>query len=856
MKFRTAATLKNMATPHVRAEAESSLGKRISVVWQKRQSWVVKPRVLSMTASFCGEKEKLCPLIPEHHLTPALSPTSCRRGRKIARRGPVCRFFSRLAVFVGLASAIHSLAADVTVSDSVVSLAINGTTNYTFTDPGSGQDVVVAVTMSPYSTDPAAVFSILDGNTRVGVGNPNIGGDGNLISYGEGVNFTASLVSSSAGVEANSVRFRVAGLGLRATDGTPLQYWVSSATTSNSFNITGEMVDTLDSTTASLYGNSYLGQLRFVQDVGDDYQLSDNGSVGGLGVVLNATFTVTNTYDPRTNSWFTAYSGKYARIYTNNAMKTAGTTLTTWSNGSETQSAPAYCGVQEVDASTNWVYVHSTGLAGYNMGPWQNGSFPNLPVNQHLLYRFPRTNNVPAAKSLTGAGEIGIFVDGVEMFNSWDANYWNGTADVSFSGTNGFWNRDAYVNEGATFDPGNAHQQQQGTYHYHANPIALRYQLGDHVNYDSSTKTYSEDTNAPTKHSPILGWVGDSYPIYGPYGYSNPTNASSGIRRMISGYVIRNGQYGTSNLTANGRTTIPQWAVRAYNTNANQTGPAVSSSYPLGRYMEDNDYLGDHGYVQGVDFDLDEYNGRWCVTPEFPTGTYAYFVSIASDGTPTFPYNIGRAFYGSAAGGSVSAINETVVTNFVVGPNGPFSVSQPVRQNPTVTLAWSSVDGGTYRVECSTNLTAWTTNLSSVASQGISTQTNLNNGATAAFYRVALASVSNYDSVTGPAIITITPNSGTLGQNNISITAVINSSNPAPPPHTGAPIQSFTIGSAIVTGTSYTYNSTTGAGTVTGTLSIPGGASKGSQTATITFNPPMGQSNGVSFTQSAAFTFN
>ena len=52
-----------------------------------------------------------------------------------------------------------------------------------------------------------------------------------------------------------------------------------------------------------------------------------------------------------------------------------------------------------------------------------------------------------------------------------------------------------------------------------------------------------------------------------------------------------------------------------------------SSNYPLGRYMEDNDYLGDHGYVQGVDFDLDEYNGRWCFTPDFPKGTYAYFVS-------------------------------------------------------------------------------------------------------------------------------------------------------------------------------------------------------------------------------------
>src|ERR1041385_9013362 len=77
--------------------------------------------------------------------------------------------------------------------------------------------------------------------------------------------------------------------------------------------------------------------------------------------------------DPRTTSWFTTYSGQYARIFTNNTMKAAGAALTTWSNGSQTQSAPVYCGVQEVDSSSDWVYVFSTGLAGYNMGPWQNG---------------------------------------------------------------------------------------------------------------------------------------------------------------------------------------------------------------------------------------------------------------------------------------------------------------------------------------------------------------------------------------------------------------------------------------------------------------------------------------------------
>src|SRR5215469_8437961 len=433
--------------------------------------------------------------------------------------------------------------------------------------------------------------------------------------------------------------------------------------------------------------------------------------------------------DPRTNCWLTAYSGQYARVYTNSTMQQNGTALTTWANSSLAQSLPAYCGVQEVYSSSNWVYVRSTGLASYTMGPWYLNSghtqlFPNLPNDQQVLYRFPHTNNVPAIKVENGGGQIGIFVDGVAMFNSWDAYTWNPTNQMNQQNITGYWNRDAYVNEGVTFDPGNAHQQQSGVYHYHADPVGLRYLLGDHVDYNATAKTYSEDTNAPTKHSPILAWTADGYPLYGPYGYSNPTNANSGIRRMVSGYVLRNGQDGTTNLTLTGRTTIPPWAARLYNVASNQPGPGVTTSYPLGDYMEDNDYLGDlintntgTNYQQGEDFDLDQYNGRWCVTPEFPTGTYAYFVSINSNGTPVFPYDIGRGFYGSPIGGEVSAISESVVTNFLGDTNLSSALKPPVVKTGSITLTWSAIEGGSYEIQSTTNLAdaSWTTLASSVS---------------------------------------------------------------------------------------------------------------------------------------------
>jgi hypothetical protein len=225
------------------------------------------------------------------------------------------------------------------------------------------------------------------------------------------------------------------------------------------------------------------------------------------------------------------------------------------------------------------------------------------------------------------------------------------------------------VNERRTFDAALGHQQQWGTYHYHSEPIALRYLLGDHVDFEAATKTYHESPGRPVKHSPILGWMQDGYPLYGPYGYSNPTNPASGVRRMISGYVLRDGRNGTDNLAQGGRRTLPAWETREQHHSVVlqefETGPNVSAEYPLGHYIEDYAYLGDAGKKLGKDFDLDELNGRWCVTPEFPNGTYAYFTTIDVNGSPVYPYNMGRRYHGNPVGRLVRGIYESVTTNFV-----------------------------------------------------------------------------------------------------------------------------------------------------------------------------------------------
>ena len=43
---------------------------------------------------------------------------------------------------------------------------------------------------------------------------------------------------------------------------------------------------------------------------------------------------------------------------------------------------------------------------------------------------------------------------------------------------------------------------------------------------------------------------------------------------------------------------------------------------------------------------MDENNGRYCVTPDYPNGVYAYFITIDATGSPVFPYIIGERFYG------------------------------------------------------------------------------------------------------------------------------------------------------------------------------------------------------------------
>jgi hypothetical protein len=260
--------------------------------------------------------------------------------------------------------------------------------------------------------------------------------------------------------------------------------------------------------------------------------------------------------------------------------------------------------VLKVCYRTDSVWIYSHGMV-FNMGKYAN---PGACSSKVYIYRFPRTPTVPATKSVSPKiGAIGCLVNGIPMYGLGDSKSWNGTTNANNGAQ--VWNVEVYKGEGISLDTSlSGHPQQQGAYHSHAKPRRL-YQ---------GTPT--------TQHSPIVGYAFDGYPVYGPYGYSTPTNSASAVTRMKSGYSLRS-------ITT--RTALP------YGVTATQTGPPVNATYPIGTYCEDYEWLAANGG------DLDMYNGRTCVTPEYPGGTYAYFVTIDAAGTPQFPYYIGPQYYGN-----------------------------------------------------------------------------------------------------------------------------------------------------------------------------------------------------------------
>lgn len=303
--------------------------------------------------------------------------------------------------------------------------------------------------------------------------------------------------------------------------------------------------------------------------------------------------------------------------------------------------------VQTVQYSSSWVYVTTNGIPAYITGPFLDGN-PSLASDQNAIFKFPlvpvENTGTPTA---TTAGNIGAFINGVALFDYRDGVSYRSSDGADHGGPipggpgDGVWNRDAIVAERSGFDCAKGHPA-MGNYHHHQNPSAYNLDLAVISNVCDlyvADGLYAIDS---TVHSPLIGYAYDGFPIYGAYGYKN-ANGTGGIVRMKSSYYLRS------------------ISVRTHYADGSDVadGPAVNATFPLGHYREDYEYIapgvGEEDY-------LDEHNGRFCITPEYPAGIYCYFATVDANWNSAYPYVVGPTFYGTKVASIVGSISESTTT--------------------------------------------------------------------------------------------------------------------------------------------------------------------------------------------------
>lgn len=352
------------------------------------------------------------------------------------------------------------------------------------------------------------------------------------------------------------------------------------------------------------------------------------------------TLGVSSIYNAQTNPAITAW-----------LQNTTGIMGSHYVSGNSTPIADAVeANCQSVQYSANWVYVSTNGIPAYITGPFQDGN-PSLATDQNAIFKFPLN---PAQNTgtltATNGGNIGVFINGVALFDYRDGVAWDNITNELCGGPGNppcpggptatmAWNRDAVLAEKPGFDCSKGHPA-MGNYHHHQNPSAYNLDL---TVISNICDLYAADglyTINVAEHSPLIGFSYDGFPIYGAYGFAG-TDGTGGITRIKSGYQLRN------------------ITVRTHHADGTDVtdGPAVSATYPLGYFREDYEFIAN----VGTDF-LDAHNGRFCVTPEYPAGIYCYFATVDVNHNSAYPYVVGPTFYGVKTAAKVTSISEAVTT--------------------------------------------------------------------------------------------------------------------------------------------------------------------------------------------------
>ncbi|MEO8887385.1 MAG: YHYH protein [Mucilaginibacter sp.] len=157
----------------------------------------------------------------------------------------------------------------------------------------------------------------------------------------------------------------------------------------------------------------------------------------------------------------------YKKIYNTTDMYVDGNYLVIKTTSLPDHKSPYY-------KNTQWA---STKYEAYNgTNPLWNQN-PNTIAESDITFKIPLNPTVATTHSATPLGPMGVAINGVPIFNQYAAGGTPLTGEVN------------------SFDQYNGHPQQQGQYHYHAEPYYL-------------TTTKGKDA--------LIGFLLDGFPVYGP----------------------------------------------------------------------------------------------------------------------------------------------------------------------------------------------------------------------------------------------------------------------------------------------------------------------------------------------------
>ena len=244
--------------------------------------------------------------------------------------------------------------------------------------------------------------------------------------------------------------------------------------------------------------------------------------------------------------------------------------------------------------------LSGNGIPNHEVGTFPNNNNPNTIREINVNKRFTLCPEIISESCLEIVGPalaIAYAINSVK-FDPGTAGRCNDLGECSLAQGQGNWNIEALGHDTFNFgdDMNHAHVQPNGAYHYHGMPELLVDFLGDNQGMT------------------LVGWASDGFPVYARYGYSNTNDSNSTIKSLIPSYRLK----------------LQPDSNRPMVLTSLAGGPGQGNTSPntpiaMGAFTQD------YEYVEGLG-DLDQCNGRFGVTPEFPSGIYYYVV------TDDFPF--------------------------------------------------------------------------------------------------------------------------------------------------------------------------------------------------------------------------